>query len=303
MKAVELAGFEGLKSLRLAEIEKPRPRPNEVLIEVRAAGINYAELELTKGRYQVGKQTPFVMGFEAAGVVVELGSQVKNFKLGDVVTALASSGGYAEYTTADAALAIPIPHGVSFAQASTIPIQGLAAYTLLKLAASPQPTDSVLIQSAAGGVGLYLVQLTKIMGARQIIALASSREKLDLARDLGADFAFDYSQPQWAEQVLEATGGSGVDVVLEAASGKVGAESFKLLAPFGRMVLFGAKNTYDTFEPEKIRQLIYKNQSLIGFNFPALRAEQIAACVPNLLELISQNQIKLFANHSFPLSR
>lgn len=302
MKAIELSGFNGSNSLTLVEVERPKPNTNEVLIKVKAAGINFAELELANGRYQVSKTPPFIMGFEAAGVVVEVGAEVKNFEVGDHVTSLVSSGGYAEYATANANAAIPIPDGISFSEAATIPVQGLSAYTLLTFAAKPQAKESVLIQAAAGGVGLYLVQLAKLMGVENVIALASSNEKVSLITSLGADVAINYSYKNWPDQVREATGGKGVDVVLEAASGEVGEESFKLIAPFGRIVMFGARNIHDTLSPEGMQQLIYKNQSLIGFNFPSLPSEKIAECVPNLLSLISQRKVRLFANNSFPLA-
>jgi NADPH:quinone reductase len=302
MKAVELNGFEGINSLRVVEVEKPKPGTNQVLLEVKAAGINFAEIEMTKGRYPAVKKLPFVMGFEAAGIVVEAGCEAKNIKVGHKVTAIVSSGGYAEFATADANFAIPIPDGVSFAEATTIPVHGVSAYALLKFAAKPRPDESLLIQAAAGGVGLYLVQLAKILGVKKVIALASSKEKTDLVRSLGADVAINYFDQNWTEQVREATGGKGVDVVLEAASGKVGEESFKLTAPFGRIVVFGARNIHDTISSELIRQLIYGNQSLVGFNIPTLRPEQIAECVPDLLSLISRGKLRLFANNSFPLS-
>jgi len=302
MKAVELNGFEGLSSLQVVDVEQPTPGANEVLLEVKAAGLNFAEIEMTKGKYPAGKKLPFVMGFEAAGVVVDAGAQAKNVKVGDRVTAIVSSGGYAEYATADAGFAIPIPDGVSFAEATTIPIHGVAAYALLKLAAKPQPNESLLIQAAGGGVGLYLVQLAKILGVKKVIALASSTEKTDLVTSLGVDVAINYSHANWADQVREATDGKGVDVVLEAASGDVGAESFKLAAPFGRIVMFGAKNIHDTISSAQIRQLVYQNQSLVGFNIPTQRAEQIADCIPDLLTWIAQGKLKLFANSSFALA-
>ena len=242
------------------------------------------------------------MGFEAAGVVVELGARVKNLKVGDRITSLVSTGGYAEFATADATVAIPIPEGISFNEAATIPVQGLSAYALLKLAAKPQASETLLVQSAAGGVGLYLVQLARIMGVRRLIALASSKEKLDVLTGLGADVAVNYTTKQWTDQVREATEGKGVDVILESASGEVGDQSFKLLAPFGRIVVFGARNIHDTISPEKVQQLIYKNQSVMGFNVPSLKPEQIAECVPPLLRLISERKVKLFATNLFPLT-
>jgi NADPH2:quinone reductase len=301
MKAVQLTGFQGIKDLQLIEVERPQPRPNEVLIEVKAAGINFAELELTKGKYPAPKAPPFVMGFEAAGIVAERGKEVRHLSIGDRVTSLVSSGGYAEYATADANLAIPIPRSISFAEASTITVQGLSAYALLKLAAKPQHGERVLIQAAAGGVGLYLVQLAKLMDAR-VIALAGSKEKIELVAGLGADIAINYGEPDWIEKVLTATEGDGADVVLEAASGRVGAESFKLLAPFGRMIMFGARNIHDTMRPDQLRQLIQKNQTIIGFNIPTVPTEKVAMCVPPLLDLISQGRLKLFVGSSFPLA-
>jgi NADPH2:quinone reductase len=234
MKEVQLSSFAGLAGLKLVDIDRPNPSRNEVLIQVRAAGINFAELEMIGGRYPAPRPLPLTMGFEASGIVAAIGSGVTNLKVGDRITSIVSSGGYAEYATADASMAIPIPHGVTFAEANAITIQGLTAYTLLRFAARPQPDDSVLIQSAAGGVGLFLVQLAKSMGVKKVIALASSKEKLDLVKSLGADFPINYTEQNWVAQVEQATRGRGVEVVLEANSREIGDKSFKLMAPFGR---------------------------------------------------------------------
>jgi len=120
---------------------------------------------------------------------------------------------------------------------------------------------------------------------------------------LGADTVVDYSQANWPEQVRKATGGNGVDIVLEMASGAIGDESFRLLAPFGRIVVFGAKNMHDTIGPEKVQQLIHGNQSLIAFNLPSLRPEQIGACIPELLTLIADGKLQLFADNVYALDR
>lgn len=303
MKAIELSEYGGLDSLRVVEVGVPKPAANEILIQVKATGINFAEAELIGGDYKIPKVPPFIMGFEAAGIVVERGAGVHHLQVGDAVTSVVSSGGYAEYATADASMAIPIPNGVSFAEATTIPIQGVSASYLLKSGARLNTGETALIQSAAGGVGLYLVQLAKILGAGKIIALASSQEKLDLLRSIGADVAIDYSTPGWPGKVLEATGNRGVNIVLESASGEVGRESLRLGAPFARIVMFGARNVHDTLPTEIVRQLIYKNQTLTGFNLPALPPQQVAECIPHLLELIVHRKIRLFARQSFPLTR
>ena len=302
MKAVQLTALRGLDSLRVADVDLPVPQPGEVLIKVMAAGINYAELEQTRGAYPFQRPLPGVMGFEAAGEVVELGPGVENLRIGDRIASLASSGGYAEYATARADLAIPIPENISFAQATSIVVQGVSAFALLKLAARPRPNETILIQAAAGGVGLYLVQLAKLMGAGRVVALAGSQRKVDLVRDLGADVAIDYSRDDWQQRVRDATDGKGIDVVLEMASGDIGKASFELLAPFGRIVVFGAKNVGDTIYPEQVAQLIRNNQTLIGFNVPALNPDDVAECIPDLLRLIAEGKLRLFAETVYALA-
>ena len=302
MRAIELTSYSGSGALRLVETAKPKPGPGEVLIEVRASGMNFAELELTRGRYPTGQTPPFIMGFEAAGTVVETGPGVTSVRAGDAVTATVKSGGYAEFAVADADACIPIPRGVSFAEATTIPIQGLSAFALLQLVAKPAPNDAILIQAAAGGVGLYLVQLAKAMGVKTVIALASTSEKLRLLKTLGACAVIDYIQPDWPAQVRRALGAGfskGVDIVLESSSGDVGRESFRLLAPFGRMIMYGARNIHDTLVPEQLRQLITANQTIAGFNIPSVPRDLLAPLIPKLLDLIGNRQVKIFADQSY----
>jgi len=302
MQAVELSAFAGPGGLRVVDLPIPKPGPQQVLIEVKAAGVNFAELELIQGRYPAGKQLPFIMGFEAAGVVVEIGSDVLETKVGDRVAAIVASGGYAQYATAEAAACIPIPHDLSYMEATTIPIQGLSAYALLKYAAKPQPMESVIVQAAAGGVGLYLVQLLRLRGISKLVSLVGSEEKLRFLQGLAAGHVLNYSTTGWPDQARSTIGAEGADVVLEAASGEVGRESFKLVAPFGRMIMFGARNIHDTLSPEQLQQLITRNQQVIGFNFPSLGRERVRACVPSLLELIATRRIKLFAQTAYSLS-
>ena len=303
MKAVQLTAFEGSKGFRMVDLERPRPKPHEILLQVKAAGINFAEAELIRGRYPAGRPLPFIMGWEAAGIVAEVGAHVTQLKVGDQITTLVSSGAFAEFATADAAMAIPIPVGNSFAEAVSITLHGVTAAALLRFAARPKLTDTILIQAAAGGVGLFLVQLARLAGVKKIIALAGSAEKVALVLALGADVAINYTEPDWPARVREATDGNGVEVVLEAASGEVGDECFKLLAPFGRMVVYGAKNIHDTFSPEKFQQLISRNQTLTGFNLPSLRPEQLGEVIPGLLRAIAEGRVKLFARTVFPLEQ
>jgi NADPH:quinone reductase len=158
-----------------------------------------------------------------------------------------------------------------------------------------------LIQAAAGGVGTYLVQLAKIIGVQKIIALVGSQNKVRFVESLGADTVIDISQDDWSDRVRTATNGRGTDVVLEAAAGELGKQSFRLLAPFGRMIIFGARNVHDTFGPEQMQQLIYNNQTITTFNIPSYNRESIAASIDHLLTLIAGGNLKLFATSQFTL--
>ena len=137
---------------------------------------------------------------------------------------------------------------------------------------------------------------------KQVIALVGSEDKLAFVKDLGADIVINYGKPDWTAKVLETTGGRGVDLVLQAASGEVGAQSFKLLAPFGREVMYGAQNMYDTFTSEQVTQLIPKQQSVTGFNITSAPQSQLAACLSELLSLVADGKLKLHVGASFPLA-
>ncbi len=304
MKAIQLVDFKGVESLAYVDVPIPKPSTGEVLIKVKAAGINYAEVEQIQGKYLTfGKELPFTMGFEVAGVVTEIGQDVQGIKAGDRVTAMAISGGFAEYATASAGALIPIPNDMSFADATTIPLQGMTAYTLLKYNVVPYAPESILVQAAAGGVGLYLVQLAKHFGIKKIIALVGSDDKLELTKNLGAHCAINYTKPGWASEVLKITNNRGADAVLQMSVGEIGEESFKLIANSGRIVVFGSKNYHDTITTEQVRQLIWQNQTLTGFAFPALSSEKIKESLAEFLKIIESGKIKIFANHAYLLTQ
>ncbi|WP_328611281.1 zinc-binding dehydrogenase [Amycolatopsis sp. NBC_00345] len=302
MKAIELTGFDGIESLKEVEADRPRPGAGEVLVEVRAAGLNYADIETSRGRYPAIKPLPYVMGFEVAGVVAEVGSGVDGVAVGDRVASLTEGGGLAEYALVDAARVVAVPEPISFEEATTLLTQGLSAYALATYVARLRTGDRVLIQAAAGGVGLFLVQLAKIAGVRQIVALASSPGKLALLDTLGADVTIDYTEPDWARRAREATGGAGFDVVLNCVSGDVARESFEMLAPLGRFVVYGAQNLHDVSLPGQLRQLILDSQSVLGFSLRYTTPEQLAEGFSALLGFAVEGRIKLFADNRFPLS-
>ncbi|MDP4171502.1 MAG: zinc-binding dehydrogenase, partial [Bacillota bacterium] len=229
MKGVQLKEYGGPEVLQMVELERPVPKGKEVLIEIHAIGVNYADTARREGQYVVKTPLPFVPGAEVAGVVVAVGDEVRTVKPGARVVTLIESGGYAEYALADSRGLIHLPDRFDFYQAAALPLQGLSAYHILKTMGRLESGESVLVHAAAGGVGTLAVQLAKLLGAGKVIATASSEDKLALARDMGADVTVNYTEQGWEQKVLEATEGKGVNVALEMAGGDVFNKTVKCL--------------------------------------------------------------------------
>ncbi|WP_332686993.1 quinone oxidoreductase family protein [Bosea sp. (in: a-proteobacteria)] len=308
MKAIQFDRFGGPEVLELVEIERPSPGPGEVLIRVGAAGVNFFEVLMRQDRYAVTPALPFRPGVEVAGTVEALGDGVDEFRIDQRVAAAlfigsTSGGGYAEYVVASQEIVAPLPDAVSFAEATALLVQGLTALHLLRQ--NPPAGKTVLVNAAAGGVGSLLMQLARRSGAARVIAAASSAEKLELARRLGADAGVDYTQADWPERVRAANGAAGPDLVFEASGGEITAASLVLLAPFGRLVLYGPLAIQD-FRPgaAEVQALIFGNLSLRGFALlPLLRADRIKAELGELFELAARGALRPLVGGSYPLQR
>ncbi|MGK7378879.1 quinone oxidoreductase family protein [Planococcus sp. 1R117A] len=301
MKIIKFEQFGGPEVLQWTEADKPKPAENEVLIEVKASGVNYADTARREGKYVVPTKLPYVPGSEIAGVIVETGSGVKKFRKGDRVVALIESDGYSEYAAANEQVLTLIPNGVDDEQAVALPLQGLSAYHILKTMGRLEPGESVLIHAAAGGVGTIAVQLAKLFGAGKIIATASTEEKLAHAKSMGATHLVNYSEDGWMDKVKEITEGKGVDVALEMVGGEVFNQTVKCLAPFGRLVIFGAASGEQaTFHPG---QLMRKNQSVIGFFLPQImrKPELFQSSFKELLGYMANGDLKLTIGGTYPL--
>ncbi|WP_174731011.1 quinone oxidoreductase family protein [Mesobacillus harenae] len=301
MKAIQLSEYGGPEVLKTVEIERPVPTGNDVLIEIHAIGVNYADIARRQGKYVIDTPLPFIPGAEIAGVVVEVGDKVTHISPGTRVVSLISSDGYAEYALADARGLIPLPEGLDFQTAAALPLQGLSAYHVLKTMGRLEKGESVLVHAAAGGVGTIAVQLAKLFGAGKIIATASSPEKLETAREMGADVLVDYTKEGWENEVLEATGGKGVDVALEMVGGDIFNKTLKCLATFGRLVVFGAASG----EQSKLypSMLMGRNQSVIGFFLPQImrKPELLAPSMTELLTYLGEGKLKLTIGGVYPL--
>lgn len=235
MKAIRVHQYGGPEHMKFDEVEKPVAQADEVLIKVSAAGVNYADLMLRQGVYLIHPPTPFIPGFEVAGIIEAVGAEVTSWKPGQRVMAWVETGGYAQYIAAQASRVVPIPDGMTDGVATALLVQGITALGLLREVKAGQ---TVLIHAAAGGVGSLLVQLAKLRAAR-VIGTASSREKLETVKGLGADVVINYTESDWAEQVLQATNNEGVEHVIEMVGGEIGAKNLSLLKSQGVMTVYG----------------------------------------------------------------
>jgi NADPH:quinone reductase len=238
MKALVCRAYGPIDTLALEEVPDPKPASGEVLVGVRACGINFPDLLVVQGKYQFKPTPPFSPGSEVAGVVEAVGSGVENVKVGDRVVAMGPSGGIAEKFVTDASRAIPIPAGVEFATAVCLPTAYGTTLHALRDRAKLRPGETLLVLGAAGGVGLSAVQIGKRMGAR-VIAAASSADKLATCKQAGADEVIDYGSEDLKERVKALTGGSGADVVYDPVGGAYTEPALRATAWEGRFLVIG----------------------------------------------------------------
>ena len=300
MKAIRISETGGPEVMHLEEIETPTPKEGEVLVKVAAAGINYADIAQRQGTYLTRTRPPTTLGMEFAGTVAALGPGVSGPAEGTRVVGL-GEGAYAEYALAQAHLLFPIPPNLDFAHAAAFPVQGITAYQLLRESTHLQTGESVLVQAATGGVGTLAVQLAKLMGAGTVIGTASTTHKLDLARRLGADVAVNYTEENWVERVKNATQGRGADIILEMAGGEIAEQSLQCLAPYGRMVVFGAAS--GQIVQFSGVQLMYKNQAIIGYWLTSQlrRPDRLAAAMKDLMQYLASGKLEVIVGETFPL--
>ncbi len=283
MHAIRFHELGDVDVLRYEEIPDPTAGPGEVLLAVRAVGLNYADTMFRRGTYFVRPVFPQIPGMECAGEVLAVGDGVTEVKPGDRVMCL-SANAYAERLVCKPRDLFPMPAGLSFVQAAALPVQALTAHHVLHRCARLATGERVLVHAGAGGVGTLAIQLAKRAGASQVIATVGSADKFDIVRSLGADAVINYRDEAFHTRTRELTGGAGVDVILEMLGG---AESYKRnlasLAPLGRMIVFGSASgdTHGTIEPIG---LMGKNQSVIGYYLtPLLKHREL--CAPALDEV------------------
>ena len=238
MKAVLCKSFGPAENLVVEEVASPTPKPNEILLDVHAASVNFPDTLIIEGKYQFKPPLPFSPGGEAAGVVAAIGDKVSHLRVGDRVMGLTGWGSFAEQVAVPAYNVLPIPAQMDFATAAAFGMTYGTSMHALKQRGNLQPGETLLVLGAAGGVGLAAVEIGKAMGAR-VIAAASSAEKLGVAKQAGADELINYSAESLRDRLKELTGGQGVDVIYDPVGGKLFEEAFRSIAWNGRMLVVG----------------------------------------------------------------
>ena len=252
MRAIQIEQFGGPEVMTIVDLPDPTPGEGEILLEVSAVGINYADTHQTENSYLSPQTLPLVPGIEVVGT-----------HAGKRYLASVSSGGYAEKAIAHKAVAFPIPDSVTDEQALCMLVQGTTAWHILKTMSHLSSGETVVIHAAAGGVGTLAIQLAKMWGAK-VIAVTSSAEKAVLAQSLGADEVVDANVEDLGKELRRANGGKGVDIVLEMVGGNTFDESMKALGDFGRMVTYGmASRTAPT--PIHPGALMHGSKTVSGF--------------------------------------
>jgi NADPH2:quinone reductase len=236
MKAIVVKQFGSPEALALAEVPKPKPGPKQALVRIKAAGFNFIDVYHRTGFYKT--DLPFIPGSEAAGVVEEVGSDVSEVAVGDHVAYAMVRGSYAEYAAVPAWQLVKIPDSVDFTIAAAAMLQGMTAHYLMHSTYALKKSDTVLLHAAAGGVGLLIVQMAKMLGAR-VIGTASTEAKAALAKEFGADEIILYTKDDFEIEVKRLTGQRGVDVVYDSVGQTTFLKGLNCLRPRGMMALFG----------------------------------------------------------------
>ena len=300
MKAVTFDRVGGPEVLTYGEAPDPELRPGKVLIRNRAIGINFADTLFRQGQYLMQPKFPDVPGLETAGVVEAVGDGVDGVRPGDRVAAIGTRT-YAEYALVSAGQIIPLPDSVGFEDGAAFPIQVLTAYHMLFTSHRLTEGQSVVVHSAAGGVGLAAVQLAKAAGAR-VIGTVSTEEKAALAKEYGADEVVNYASRDFAEETLKLTDGKGVDLILDAVGKPTLEKGLKCLAPFGHLVVYGRAGGVP--DPLNVFSLFQKSIKVSGFvlytvsAMPDVHRKGIEASFARMAE----GKLKLLIGRTFPLA-
>lgn len=299
MKATIIKQTGGIEQLEYAEVDVPKISADQILVKNKVAGINYIDIYFRNGIYPVEK-FPYIPGLEGCGEVVEVGANVKKFKIGDRVAFCQASGAYAEYVALNANHSVPVPAAISDEVAAAAMLQGLTAYYLTHLTIQLKANDSVLIHAGAGGMGLLLIQIAKMLKVR-VITTVSSQEKASLAKAAGADHCIIYTKEPLVESVMELTQNRGVNVVYDAVGKDTFFASLDCLDVRGMLVSYGqASGPAPLFDPSKLsaKSLYLSRPKLFDY---ILTNEELMTLSQALFDLILNKGLKIQIGQRYSL--
>jgi len=291
VKAIQIQEFGGPEKLEYVDLDDPTPAEGEVVIEIARAGVNFADTHATRNDYLAEQSLPLIPGAEVSGRTPD----------GRRVAALLGSGAYAQRVAAPEALLIPVPDEVDDDQAAAMLLQGLTAMALVHRCARIEPGETIVVEAAAGGTGTLAVQIAKRAGAK-VIGLASSEEKRELVAGLGADATVDSRAEDLGAAIREANGGARVDAVLHMSGGAAFDAELGVLAPLGRMVVFGIASREQ--RDVSTAALLRGSKAVIGFWLAHLlmRRDLVAPMIGDLLGAVAAGELRVTVGDVYPLS-
>src|SRR5213594_299467 len=302
MRAMLCHAWGPVEGLRLGEAPSPIPADGEVVIAVRAAGINYADAIMVAGHYQTKPPLPFSPGLEAAGIVAACGDGVTRFRPADRVMAILAYGGLAEMAVAPESETFAIPAGMSFEEAGAFPVAYISSHVAIRWQGRLEAGETLLVLGAAGGVGLTAVEIGKAMGAR-VIAAASTAEKLAVARERGADDLVNYTTEKLTERVMALTDGKGADVCFDPVGGDLFDAALSALGWGGRILIVGFVGGVQQIPANR---LLVKNRAALGCSLRYYRwnaPDKLQRSVDELLRWYDEGKLKPLITHRLPLEK
>jgi len=319
MNAVVVRRHGDESVLRLEERPEPSAGPGEVVVRIRAAGVNFADILARLGLYKAAPPPPFIPGIEVSGVVEACGPGATSLKPGDRVMSFSPFGGYAEKTVVQESYAFPIPEDMGFPEAAALPVQYLTAYHGLFHLAHVRPGETVLVHAAAGGVGLAILQLCEEAGAKVVATVGSAKKVEAVKAECPSARVVVMGEEDFVRAAREATGGRGPDVIMDSLGGATFSRGWKSLAPGGRHILFGAASAVKPGAISKMAAgwrllpmlwiatlpMIDGNKTLSAFNLYHLAsdAERLHGASKHLLELRAKGSVKPRITLSLPLEK
>ena len=302
MKAMVVTLADEGGKLSLQDVPDPIPGEGQVAIRMEGTAVSFADIEMREGRYHTPRKPPVIPGHDVVGTVIGLGPGVSGLRVGDRVTAISISGSYAEIVLAPVVVTWLLPDEVDRLSGASFPTNGVTSYNLLTLAGRMAPGETVLIHSAAGGVGTTTSQLAKLLGAGTVIGTVGDDAKAELARSLGCDYVINYRTDDFAARVMVITKDAGADLILDSVAGSVTEKSLACLAPWGRIVVYGMSGGVAGKIPTNF--LHAGNRSAIGYSTGGHRYARPHVLRPAgdaVLGYLRSKQLKMVISAEFPM--